>query len=79
MARTEFSRLVLADQDCFANEAQSEVLLELLGDKEVASRLRKKWSDVPKSSEDKWVDIRRELTSKTKQGEEMNSVSLLFD
>ena len=74
MARTEFSRLVLSDQDCFANEAQSEVLLELLGDKEVSSRLRKKWAEAPKGSEDKWADIIRELASTTKQGEEINSV-----
>lgn len=74
VARTEFKRLVLDDQDCFANETQSEALLELLGDREVSLRLKKMWSDAPKSSGDKWSDILREVKSKTKQGDETNTV-----
>ena len=77
VARAEFTRLVLNDQDCFASEAQSEALLELLGDRELSLKLKKMWSDAPKSSGEKWSDILREVKSRTKQGEEINTVRTL--
>ena len=70
---------MLENQDCFAGEAQTDTLLELLGDKDVAGRLRRKWSDGDKSSEEKWEDIKNELRAlKSKDSPETNTVSILF-
>lgn len=70
IARSEFKGLVLQNQDCFAGEEQTNVLLELLGDADMSARLRRKWSDADKSSEEKWDDVLRERTP--------NSVSIVF-
>lgn len=70
IARSEFQGLVLQNQDCFAGEEQTNALLELLGDADVSARLRRKWSDADKSSEEKWDDVLRERTP--------NSVSIVF-
>ncbi|THH01494.1 hypothetical protein EW145_g6899 [Phellinidium pouzarii] len=67
IARNEFTSLILKDQDCFANDEQTNALLELLGDKDVSTRLRKKWTDASKDSEGKWADVLRELKQKTKE------------
>ena len=70
ISRKEFPNLILKDQDCFASEEQTSVLLELLGDKDVSSKLKKKWLDDSKPSEEKWADVRRELTLKGKESSE---------
>lgn len=70
IARSEFTGLVLQNQDCFSGEEQTNVLLELLGDADMSARLRRKWSDADKSSEEKWDDVLRERTP--------NSVSIVF-
>lgn len=59
--RKDFPAIVLEDQDCFSDEKQTAVLLELLSDKEAVSTLRKKWELEPeRDSEDKWNDVKRE-------------------
>ena len=59
--RTEFVQLIIDDQDCFAKEEQCEILLEILGNKEVTSKMRKKWNSCSRSSTDKWKDLKREV------------------
>ena len=63
--RAEFPTVILQDEDCFASGEQTEVLLHLLSDKEVVTRLRKKWDlDPERSSQDKWDDIKKEANSR---------------
>ena len=63
--RAEFPTVILQDEDCFASGEQTEVLLHLLSDKEVVTRLRKKWDLNPeRSSQDKWDDIKKEANSR---------------
>ena len=79
IARADFPRIVLQDQDCFSTAEQTNILLELLGNKEVEARLRKRWTESSKTSEEKWEDVRRELSQASSSGGKENvSVRLLI-
>ncbi|KAH9836234.1 prim-pol domain-containing protein [Rhodofomes roseus] len=58
--RTIFHRLILEDQDCFAEEEGWETLLQLISEPSVTRRLRAKWEIKSRSSEEKWEDVKRE-------------------
>ncbi|KAH9947498.1 prim-pol domain-containing protein [Amylocystis lapponica] len=53
-----FSDLILEDQDCFASEKGWEALLHLLPDDSVVKDLRAQWSKGPRSSDEKWEDLK---------------------
>ena len=55
-----FRDIILRDQDCFAEEAGWETLLQLIPDSKVASRLRERWEGKSLSSAKKWADVERE-------------------
>lgn len=61
--RGTFPGLILEDQKCFDSEKQTDVLLDLLGDKDVELKLRKRWSKRPRTSAEKWADIKNEIVS----------------
>lgn len=61
--RGTFPGLILEDQNCFDSEEQTDVLLDILGDKDVALKLRKRWSKRPRTSAEKWSDIKDEIVS----------------
>ncbi len=61
--RGTFPKLILEDQECFDSEEQMDVLLDLLGDKDVALKLRKRWLKRPRTSAEKWSDIKDEIVS----------------
>jgi len=61
--RGTFPKLILEDQECFDSEEQTDVLLELLGDKDIALKLRKRWLKRPRTSAEKWSDIKDEIVS----------------
>jgi DNA primase small subunit len=59
---SDFTDLILNDQDCFCEEEKWEELLRLLPDREIVRRLEDKWSrDKTRSSELKWADIKAEI------------------
>ena len=61
--RGTFPKLILDDQNCFDSEQQTDTLLDLLGDKDIALKLRKRWSKRPRTSSEKWSDIKDEVVS----------------
>ncbi|KAH6914182.1 DNA primase catalytic subunit [Coprinopsis sp. MPI-PUGE-AT-0042] len=64
-----FTDLVLEDQDCFASEEGYETLLEFLPVPAIVSTLRQKWeADPGRSSDLKWQDLKKEVSTETKQG-----------
>ncbi|OCB86284.1 prim-pol domain-containing protein [Sanghuangporus baumii] len=73
IARGDFPRLVLQDQNCFSTAEQTSILLELLGNKEVEARLRKRWAESSKTSEEKWEDIKREISQAKSSGKDTNN------
>ena len=62
ISRNEFPNLILNDQNCFSSPAQTNVILEIIRsvDKDAANRLEQRWSKSPRSSEEKWTDMRKE-------------------
>ncbi|KAG6898132.1 hypothetical protein C0992_004848 [Termitomyces sp. T32_za158] len=59
-----FSELILSDQNLFASQEACETLLEQIPDLQTVSHLRTKWTNDPgRSSEDKWLDFKKEVKS----------------
>ena len=57
-----FSELILVDQDCFASEAGTQDLLELIPDTGLVKDLSEAWSEDPsRPSEDKWMDLKSRI------------------
>ncbi|KLO19383.1 prim-pol domain-containing protein [Schizopora paradoxa] len=65
--RGTFPKLILDDQKCFDSKEQTDTLLDLLGDKDIALKLRKRWLKRPRSSSEKWSDIKDEVVSQAQE------------
>ncbi|KAF8070333.1 hypothetical protein FPV67DRAFT_1755283 [Lyophyllum atratum] len=66
---TIFSELVLTDQDLFASEEGYQSLLQQIPDSQLVMKLRDKWSEDPsRCSEDKWIDLKKEIRDSYEKG-----------
>jgi DNA primase small subunit len=73
-----FPELILEDQDLFASEDGYQGLLEHIPDAGIVRALREAWSEDPsRSSEDKWVDLKDQIT-KTSKGSALRVRFLLL-
>ncbi|KAF8529054.1 prim-pol domain-containing protein [Hysterangium stoloniferum] len=71
--KNSFNNLILADQDCFAEEDGYKVLLELIPDKsefDIRTYLQEDWAaDLNRTSSEKWNDIKRGIKRETKDND----------